>query len=804
MRMDREWMYNSRFLEGRKDYNPAFIDRVVSFMEFACQQRTIDRDNDLIRCPCSSCKNRAYKSIDDIMLHVVTKGFVKNYYQWTSHGEPEVGSSSMQPNCNTSSNKDNEGPNPYRNMILEAAGHDFNPNSHENVSQPQPSDPKTKRLYELLHQADEPLWPGCTKVSQLLHVSRMINIKSESRMTEKIYDDVMQVLEDKLPPDSKLVGSFYETKKFASDLGLPCEKIDSYGMLSGWSTTGKKACPYCMENSKAFSLFNGGKVSWFDCHRQFLPKDHPFRRNKNDFIKNRSKLSQSPLTLIGEQVIEQIDEFELKETNLIRHNLDVMHIEKNVFENVSETVMDIEGKTKDNAKARDDVKIYCKRKELEKNELTEKYLKSCYTLGKDEKKVICDWVSKIKFPDGYVSNMARCVDMKKYKMFGMKSHDCHVFMQRLIPIAFRELLPITVWKALTELSLFFKNLTCTTIEVDDMIGLHTEIPVILCKLEKIFPPGFFDLMEHLPVHFPFLGKLKKKVTNKAKVESSIANAYLIEETSMFCSHYFEPHVKTKMNRLPRNDDGVDEELYEGTISIFKCSGRVCGQAKKRRLDDQEYDAARTYVLLNCDEIEQYVKIFIEEIKKIEPNLTDVQVDTRLERKFANWFNDYARDSGNVDSQIIKDVASGPLRSVVTYLVYFVNGYKFYTSKHGLGRSTYNSGVSLKGSNYSDESNDYYGILAEIVQLEYPALPIKRVVLFRCDWFDPTPNIGMKVHKGLRWDKVDWWALSKAKPRSFIDLLGDNMAFQDDEVNMHLLDDVNPNDSDDASLGDDTD
>ncbi|GJZ61736.1 hypothetical protein Tco_0617873 [Tanacetum coccineum] len=293
-----------------------------------------------------------------------------------------------------------------------------------------------------------------------------------------------------------------------------------------------------------------------------------------------------------------------------------------------------------------------------------------------------------------------------------------------------------------------------------------------------------------------------------------------------------------MNRVPRNDDGGDEELYEGTISIFKCSGRLSGEAKKRRLNDQEYDAARTYVLLNCAEIEQYVKIFVEEIKTIEPNLTDAQVDTRLEREFANWFNDYARDLGNVDSQIIKDVASGPLRSVVTYLVYFVNGYKFHTSEHGSGKSTYNSGVCLKGSNYSDESNDYYGILVEIVQLEYPALPIKRVVLFRCDWFDPTPNVGMKVHEGynlvdvnhkrrfnkyepfilasqssqvyytsypsLRRDKVDWWVVSKAKPRSFIDLPDDNMAFQDDEVNTHSFDDVDTDDSDDASLGDDTD
>ena len=61
--------------------------------------------------------------------------------------------------------------------------------------------------------------------------------------------------------------------------------------------------------------------------------------------------------------------------------------------------------------------------------------------------------------------MARCVDMRKHKLFGMKSHDGHVFMKRLIPIAFRELLPTNVWQALTELSLFFKGLTSITIKV---------------------------------------------------------------------------------------------------------------------------------------------------------------------------------------------------------------------------------------------------------------------------------------------------------------------------------------------------
>ena len=48
-------------------------------------------------------------------------------------------------------------------------------------------------------------------------------------------------------------------------------------------------------------------------------------------------------------------------TNLLRHN----HIEKNVFENIFNTVMDVKGKTKDNIKARLDVALFCNRKNME-------------------------------------------------------------------------------------------------------------------------------------------------------------------------------------------------------------------------------------------------------------------------------------------------------------------------------------------------------------------------------------------------------------------------------------------------------
>ena len=44
-----------------------------------------------------------------------------------------------------------------------------------------------------------------------------------------------------------------------------------YAMLSGWSTVGRLACPYCMGHSKAFTLSKSGKQSWFDTHSKFLP-----------------------------------------------------------------------------------------------------------------------------------------------------------------------------------------------------------------------------------------------------------------------------------------------------------------------------------------------------------------------------------------------------------------------------------------------------------------------------------------------------------------------------------------------------
>ncbi|XP_042459089.1 uncharacterized protein LOC122042829 [Zingiber officinale] len=239
---------------------------------------------------------------------------------------------------------------------------------------------------------------------------------------------------------------------------------------------------------------------------------------------------------------------------LIRHNLDVMHVKKNFFDNIFNTVMNVPGKTKDTAKSREELKELVNRLELHQNETTNRFPKACYTLDKDKKQTLCSWLKEVKFPDGYASNMSHCVDMNRLKIFGMKSHDCHVFMQRLIPVAFHDLLPYNVWQALTELSLFFRDLIARCITMDDMLRLEIDIPLILCKLEHIFPPSFFDSMEHLSVYLPFEAQIDgpNNVHNKARVEGSICNAYLVEEASSFCSYYFADNVKTRHRKVPRN------------------------------------------------------------------------------------------------------------------------------------------------------------------------------------------------------------------------------------------------------------
>ena len=83
----------------------------------------------------------------------------------------------------------------------------------------------------------------------------------------------------------------------------------------------------------------------------------------------------------------------------------------------------------------------------------------------NEKRKLCQCLKEVKVLDNYSSNIARCVQVKQCKISGLKSHDCHVLMQQLLPIAIHELLPKDVCSVLIQLSAFFRQLCSKVLKV---------------------------------------------------------------------------------------------------------------------------------------------------------------------------------------------------------------------------------------------------------------------------------------------------------------------------------------------------
>jgi hypothetical protein len=166
----------------------------------------------------------------------------------------------------------------------------------------------------------------------------------------------------------------------------------------------------------------------------------------------------------------------------------------------------------------------------------------CLT-SKDKIEVI-RWMNKIKFPDDYDAGLKRAVNLKTGKLTRLKSYDLHILMERIIPVMFRGYMPDAMWQAIPELSYFYRQICAKEISKNMMEKLEKEIPMFLCKLEKIFPPGLFNTMEHLLIHITYEAKvsgpiqyrwmyhiecalknLRAMVRNKARVEGCIAEAF---------------------------------------------------------------------------------------------------------------------------------------------------------------------------------------------------------------------------------------------------------------------------------------
>jgi hypothetical protein len=138
-------------------------------------------------------------------------------------------------------------------------------------------------------------------------------------------------------------------------------------------------------------LQKGAKYSSFDQHHQFLPLDHPFRKDKKNFTEGLIVTQPPPQMLTGAEVRAQVEALVANEGGgryvgygeqhmwshksglqrlpyhddlLVPQHIDFMHTEKNIAEALFCTLMDT-NKSKDNPKARVDIATLCDRPNLE-------------------------------------------------------------------------------------------------------------------------------------------------------------------------------------------------------------------------------------------------------------------------------------------------------------------------------------------------------------------------------------------------------------------------------------------------------
>ncbi|KAA0062931.1 uncharacterized protein E6C27_scaffold468G00250 [Cucumis melo var. makuwa] len=148
--------------------------------------------------------------------------------------------------------------------------------------------------------------------------------------------------------------------------------------LSGWSIKRYQACPMCMGDRSSFGI--RGRISFMG-HRRYLSENHVWRRSR---LHNGQVERRALLVVMNEyEMLEQLDQLEFPIMSkhpsiqdkkrkralnwtkrsiffelpywsrlLLRHKLDVMHIEKNICDNLVGTLLNIEQKIKDTTNAR--------------------------------------------------------------------------------------------------------------------------------------------------------------------------------------------------------------------------------------------------------------------------------------------------------------------------------------------------------------------------------------------------------------------------------------------------------------------
>ncbi|CAM8907761.1 unnamed protein product [Rhodiola kirilowii] len=227
--MDKSWM---RLQRGDQRY----IKGIVEFCDFAKQ----NGENTHL-CPCRRCLLvRGRIPSKEMFVHLINYGFMNGYTTWTSHGEQsnELSATALRQQWLVDQNHGesssggtmhHDQTNPTIEMIedqfrfrhLDEEDDNMNMNSVDD-------DSESWRAYESYHnligEAQTPLYRNCEKYV-LETILRAMQMKVESRLSDKGFDKMLKITKEILPHDNIYPGSYKDVKKVLKSIGLGYETI---------------------------------------------------------------------------------------------------------------------------------------------------------------------------------------------------------------------------------------------------------------------------------------------------------------------------------------------------------------------------------------------------------------------------------------------------------------------------------------------------------------------------------------------------------------------------------------------------
>ncbi|XP_075108569.1 uncharacterized protein LOC107821067 isoform X1 [Nicotiana tabacum] len=254
--MDKSWLN----IRNRGDQR--YRDEVDGFLSWAFSQ---PRGSTMIRCPCKGCINIAFKLMPDVRRDLLKKGFWDSYKVWDLHGEVLVRVENSNVTLNNEVEDDNIEEDNISEMIHDVRGHTYVEDNNNNTSMDN-EEPNlhAAKFYKLLEDAQTELYPGCSKVSKLSFVVKLLHLKCLNHWSNKSMDELLSFFKEVLPEGSFVPSSFYEAKKVLRDLGLGYTKIDACEndcILYWRDYDNAQLCPKCGKSRWKSEEHKGKKVA---------------------------------------------------------------------------------------------------------------------------------------------------------------------------------------------------------------------------------------------------------------------------------------------------------------------------------------------------------------------------------------------------------------------------------------------------------------------------------------------------------------------------------------------------------------